>query len=86
MSDGWSDRELAASVEAYREMLKKQAKEQTFVKAHIYRGLAERFGREEGAFERRMQNISAIYEARELEWVKGLKPKKYRHSYQGQAD
>ena len=76
MSDGWSDRELAASVEAYREMLKKQAKEQTFVKAHIYRGLAERFGREEGAFERRMQNISAIYEARELEWVKGLKPQK----------
>ena len=76
MSDGWSDKELAASVEAYREMLKKQAKEQTFVKSHIYRGLAERFGRDEGAFERRMQNISAIYEASGQEWVKGLKPQR----------
>lgn len=76
MSGGWSDKELAASVEAYRAMLEKQAAGQTFVKAHIYRGLAERFGRDEGAFERRMQNISAIYDARGLEWVKGLKPQK----------
>ena len=76
MPEGWSDKELAASVEAYREMLKKQAEDKAFVKAHIYRGLAARFGRDEGAFERRMQNISAIYEARGLVWVKGLKPQK----------
>lgn len=76
MSDGWSDQELAASVEAYRDMLEKQLSATPFVKAHIYRGLAKRFGRDEGAFERRMQNISAIYEARGLRWVKGLKPQK----------
>ncbi|MEB0206087.1 HNH endonuclease [Pseudomonas sp. CCC3.1] len=76
MSDGWSHEELEASVQAYREMLEKQAAGIKFVKKHIYRGLAERFDRKAGAFERRMQNISAIYEERGLKWVLGLKPQK----------
>ena len=76
MSDGWSKEELEASVQAYRDMLEKQAAGNTFVKAHVYRELAKRFGREEGAFERRMQNISAIYQERDLQWVPGLKPQK----------
>ncbi len=76
MSDGWSNEELKASVQAYGEMLRQQVATTKFVKAHVYRELANRFGREEGAFERRMQNISAIYEERELEWVVGLKPQK----------
>ncbi|MFJ7885104.1 HNH endonuclease [Pseudomonas sp. NPDC096917] len=76
MSDGWSNEELEASVQAYREMLEKQAAGIKFVKKHIYRGLAERFGRKAGAFERRMQNISAIYEERGLKWVVGLTPQK----------
>ncbi len=76
MSDGWSNEELEASVQAYHEMLEKQARGIKFVKKHIYRGLAERFGRKAEAFERRMQNISAIYEERDLKWVVGLKPQK----------
>lgn len=76
MSDGWSNEELEASVQAYHEMLEKQARGIKCVKTHIYRGLAERFGRKAGAFERRMQNISAIYEESGLEWVVGLKPQK----------
>lgn len=76
MSDGWSKEELEASVQAYREMLEKQVVGTKFVKAHVYRELAKQFGREEGAFERRMQNISAIYQERNLQWVPGLKPQK----------
>lgn len=76
MSDGWSKEELEASVQAYRDMLEKQDAGTKFVKAHVYRELAKQFGRKEGAFERRMQNISAIYQERDLEWVPGLKPQK----------
>lgn len=76
MSDGWSKEELEASVQAYREMLSMQQSGKKFVKKSIYRELSERFGRKSGAFERRMQNISAIYEESGLEWVVGLKPQK----------
>ncbi|WP_202820329.1 HNH endonuclease [Roseateles aquatilis] len=70
----WTDDELRASVEAYREMQQLDARGASLVKAHYYRRLAERFGRPEGAFERRMQNISAMLEARGLPWLRGLKP------------
>lgn len=76
MSQGWSDEELKASVDAYRVMLEKQNAQKKFVKAHVYRELALRFGREEGAFERRMQNISSIYQESGFNWVQGLKPQK----------
>lgn len=74
MSGGWSREELKASVDAYKKMLEMQTRQQPFVKAQIYRDLAHRFGRKEGAFERRMQNISAIYEEHGLKWLVGLKP------------
>lgn len=76
MSGGWSKEELEASVQAYREMWDLQQAGEKFVKKAIYRELSERFGRKAGAFERRMQNISAIYEERGLEWIVGLKPQK----------
>lgn len=68
---GWTHAELAASVQAYKHML---TAEKPPVKAHIYRDLANRFERKAGAYERRMQNISAIYEEHGLPWVPGLKP------------
>ena len=74
MSGGWSREELKASVDAYQKMLAMHALQQPFVKAQVYRDLALRFGRKEGAFERRMQNISAIYKEFGLEWLPGLKP------------
>lgn len=76
MSDGWSKEELEASVRVYREMLDMQKTGEKFVKKTIYRELSNRFGRKAGAFERRMQNISAIYQESGLEWVAGLKPQK----------
>ncbi|MBY4733805.1 HNH endonuclease [Cupriavidus pauculus] len=72
--DDWQDEELHATVEAYWEMLRFNDAGTPFVKASYYRRLAERFGRAEGAFERRMQNISALLDARGLPWLKGLKP------------
>ncbi|MFP3516540.1 HNH endonuclease [Pseudomonas sp. SIMBA_077] len=77
MSDGWSQEELEASMQAYREMWDLQQAGKKFVKKAIYRGLSKRFGREPGGFERRMQNISAVYEERGLDWVVGLKPQKH---------
>lgn len=70
----WSDEELKASVASYREMMLLDAAETPYVKAHYYRRLAERFGRAEGAFERRMQNISHLLDVRGLDWLQGLKP------------
>ncbi|MCP3023363.1 HNH endonuclease [Cupriavidus basilensis] len=72
--DDWLDEELRATVEAYWEMQRLDALGTPFVKAHYYRRLSERFGRVEGAFERRMQNISALLDARGLPWLEGLKP------------
>ncbi|KAF1072793.1 MAG: hypothetical protein GAK45_00066 [Pseudomonas citronellolis] len=74
MSNGWTDAELAASVAAYKEMAAKQASGTPVNKAQVYRELAAAFGRNEGAFERRMQNISAVYAELGLEWIKGLRP------------
>lgn len=76
MQRGWSDEELKASVEAYRKLLEGQSANVKIVKAHVYRELAVRFDRDAGAFERRMQNISSIFQEHGLSWVQGLKPQK----------
>ena len=70
----WTDEELQASVASYAEMMRLDAAGTPYVKAHYYRRLAEQFGRVEGAFERRMQNISHLLDARGLKWLQGLKP------------
>lgn len=74
MSNNWTDAELAASVEAYRSMAAKDAAKEPYKKAKVYRDLAAQFGRKSGAFARRMQNISALYEELGLPWIPGLKP------------
>lgn len=70
----WTDEELQASVECYREMMRLEGAGTPYVKAHYYSRLAERFARAAGAFERRMQNISFLLDSRGLEWLPGLKP------------
>lgn len=70
----WTDEELKASVASYREMMLLDVAGKAYIKAHYYRQLAERFGRVEGAFERRMQNISYLLDSRGLQWLNGLKP------------
>lgn len=75
MSGGWSREELKATVDAYQKMLDMQALKQPFVKAQIYRDIADRFGLKVGRVSQRMQNISTIYEELGLKCVVGLKPR-----------
>ncbi|MEJ5151428.1 HNH endonuclease [Comamonas sp. MYb396] len=75
-SGDWSDEELQATVASYAEMMQFDAEGTPYVKAHYYRDLSTRFGRVEGAFERRMQNISYLLESQGLERLRGLKPQR----------
>jgi len=68
--EGWSDLELRATLEAYQRLLLGGRHN----KAAIYRELGERFQRAPGAYERRMQNISAVLREQGKAWVPGLKP------------
>ena len=76
MSDGWSEEELRASVEAYVEMQRKLRQGQHFTKKRYYEDLAAKFGRTEKAFEYRMQNISYVMTLLGRDWLTGLKPAK----------
>jgi Predicted restriction endonuclease len=77
MSMGWSDEELCAAVEAYRQMARNQEAGIRFNRSQIYSELAARFGRTKSAFEYRMQNISAVYQELGMPWIAGLKPAKH---------
>ncbi len=70
----WTDEELRASVAVYKEMMQLDAAGTPYVKVNYYRQLAERFGRDEGGYSRRMQNISYLLDQRGLAWLQGLKP------------
>ncbi|NSX16068.1 HNH endonuclease [Cupriavidus taiwanensis] len=76
MDEGWSNAELEASVNAYKRMAHAAAAGERINKSAIYRELESRFGRAAGAFERRMQNISAVLQDLDSDWVPGLKPLK----------
>ena len=71
---GWSKDEIEASVSTYLEMLRLSHEGSKVPKMQYYRALAKRFGRSEGAFERRMGNISYVMTLLGREWVSGLKP------------
>ena len=49
---GWSDAELLATVNAYRELFERVRSGLAINKAATYRGLSEQFGRTPGAYER----------------------------------
>lgn len=70
----WNDRELAAAVVAYRKMQELDTSGIAYNKSKVYRDLGARFGRDAGAFERRMQNISAVLSDMGQPWLKGLAP------------
>ena len=70
----WTDDELAAAVEAYRQMEARLADGLTLEKARVYRELAARHGRTSKAWEYRMQNISYVLEQAGKDWLPGLRP------------
>lgn len=71
---GWTDEELSAAVTAYRQMLEKQVAGTSYVKKEIYQSLVDKHGRTEGAWQYRMQNISALLHRDGKAWVNGLPP------------
>ncbi len=74
MAENWSDEELAAAVDAYKEMGHLETSQKPYSKRKYYRDLALRFGRTEKSFEYRMQNISAVLDEQGDSWIPGLKP------------
>lgn len=70
----WTDDELAAAVEAYRQMEARLADGLTLEKARVYRELATRHGRTSKAWEYRMQNISHVLDQAGKPWLPGLLP------------
>lgn len=70
----WSEEELAATARAYRDMYAKLQTNVPFVKSRYYEQLSHRFDRYGGAYERRMQNFSAVLDDLGLPWLPGLKP------------
>ncbi|MFY3433073.1 HNH endonuclease [Achromobacter mucicolens] len=70
----WTEQELAATALAYRDMYVKLQANVPFVKSRYYEQLSQQFDRYDGAYERRMQNFSAVLDELGLPWLPGLKP------------
>lgn len=70
----WTEEELAAAVEAYRQMEARLANGSGLEKARVYRELAARHGRTSKAWEYRMQNISHVLDQAGKPWLPGLLP------------
>lgn len=70
----WTEDELAAAVEAYRQMEARLANGSGLEKARVYRELADRHGRTAKAWEYRMQNISHVLDQAGKPWLPGLLP------------
>lgn len=70
----WTEDELAAAVEAYRQMEARLANGSALEKARVYRELAARHGRTSKAWEYRMQNISHVLDQAGKPWLPGLLP------------
>lgn len=70
----WTEDELAAAVEAYRQMEARLANGSALEKTRVYRELAARHGRTSKAWEYRMQNISHVLDQAGKPWLPGLVP------------
>ena len=71
----WAREEIEAAVAAYMEMLRRELRGETYVKAEIIRGLAPALpDRTKPSIERKFQNISAVLDEEGLDWIDGYKP------------
>jgi 5-methylcytosine-specific restriction enzyme A len=76
MDKDWNSEELKATVEAYVEMLEHERAGRIFVKKQYCKKLAQAFGRNEKAYENRMQNISYVLSLIGRNWLMGVRPAK----------
>jgi len=73
-SELWTEEELKDSVVSYKSMQNDINAGKKVVKSSVYKTLAQKWGRSESSYERRMSNISAILALLGKDWIKGLKP------------
>lgn len=78
----WTEAELKACVVAYRSILSLEEQGEPANKSDVRRRTvaAELINRGEGAYEWRMQNISAVLDEMGLPWIRGYKPARHVHS------
>lgn len=70
----WTKTEVQLCVASYLDLLDKQNAGEPFVKAPVYRELAQQTGRTASSIEFKFQNISAVLNEMGLDWLSGLAP------------
>jgi hypothetical protein len=72
--DGWEQTEVEATLDAYFRLMQAELGGRPMVKVAVYRDLARAWGRSWKAYERKMQNISAVLVLHDHPYLKGLVP------------
>ncbi|HPF68903.1 MAG TPA: DUF3883 domain-containing protein, partial [Flavobacteriales bacterium] len=70
----WEEPEVLATLEAYFGLMGRELRGQRFSKTATYKELAGQWGRSWKAYERKMQNISAVLVLHDHPFLKGLTP------------
>lgn len=72
--EGWVQEEVEATLVAYFSLMKRETHGHSINKTEAYKQLAAQWGRSWKAYERKMQNISAVLSLNDLPYLKGLVP------------
>ena len=70
----WEEPEVLATLEAYFGLMGRELRGQRFSKTATYKELAGQWGRSWKAYERKMQNVSAVLVLHDHPFLKGLTP------------
>jgi len=72
--EGWAQPEVEATLANYFKLMERELEGRPMVKIEVYRDLARVWGRSWKAYERKMQNISAVFVLNDHPYLKGLVP------------
>lgn len=72
--EGWDKAEVLATLEEYFAMMALEIAGERLYKTAVYKQLALEWGRSWKAYERKMQNISAVLALHDYPWLRGLVP------------
>lgn len=70
----WSDEENSILVMAYLDMLRRELRDEAFVKAEVNRQLQAELGRGRGSIEFKLANVSAVLREMTFPFINGYKP------------
>lgn len=72
--EGWEQPEVEATLAAYFTLMERELAGHSINKTEVYKGLASQWRRSWKAYERKMQNISAVLVLHDHPYLKGLVP------------